>query len=42
VVRFEDGDVLTTDGPLVEGKVHLGGFLIIKGPDLDSALKWGP
>lgn len=40
VVRIQRGDVLITDGPFVEGKEHLGGFLIIKAPDLDSALEW--
>jgi hypothetical protein len=41
VVRLRDGDVLTTDGPFAEGKEHLGGFTIIKAPDLDFALGWG-
>jgi hypothetical protein len=41
VVRLQDGDVLTTDGPFTEGKEHLGGFTIIKAPDLDAALEWG-
>jgi len=41
VVRFRDGDVLTTDGPFAEGKEHIGGFTIIKAPDLDAALEWG-
>jgi hypothetical protein len=40
VVRLEDGDLLLTDGPYAEGKEHIGGFLIIKAPDLDSALEW--
>jgi hypothetical protein len=40
VVRFQNGEVLTTDGPFAEGKEHIGGFWIIKAPDLDSALKW--
>ena len=40
VVRFRDGEVLTTDGPYAEGKEHLGGFVIIKVPDLDAALGW--
>src|SRR5260221_8666399 len=42
VVRVKDGEVLTTDGPYTEGKEHLGGFTVIKAPDLDSALEWGP
>jgi hypothetical protein len=41
VVRFRDGEVLMTDGPFAEGKEHLGGFSIIKAPDLDAALEWG-
>ena len=41
VVRLQDGEVLTTDGPFAEGKEHIGGFWIIKAPDLDSALEWG-
>jgi hypothetical protein len=41
VVRLREGQVLTTDGLYVEGKEHIGGFLIVKGPDLDAALEWG-
>ncbi len=41
VVRVHDGDVLTTDGPFTEGKEHIGGFSIVKAPDLDAALEWG-
>ena len=41
VVRVKDGDVITTDGPYIEGKEHIGGFTIIKAPDLDAALEWG-
>ena len=40
VLRPKDGDVLITDGPYAEGKEHLGGFTIIKAPDLDAALEW--
>ena len=40
VVRVQRGDVLMTDGPFVEGKEHIGGFIIVKAPDLDSALEW--
>ncbi|MPY88822.1 MAG: hypothetical protein GEU99_12940 [Luteitalea sp.] len=40
VVRLQKDEILTTDGPYVEGKEHLGGFTIIKAPDLDSALEW--
>jgi hypothetical protein len=41
VVRLQHGEVLLTDGPYVEGKEHIGGFLIVKAPDLDAALAWG-
>jgi hypothetical protein len=41
VLRPKDGDVLVTDGPFAEGKEHLGGFTILKAPDLDAALAWG-
>jgi hypothetical protein len=41
VVRLKNGDVVTTDGPYVEGKEHIGGFTVIKAPDLDAALEWG-
>ena len=40
VVRISDGEVLTTDGPFVESKDHLGGFYIIQAEDLDAALGW--
>jgi hypothetical protein len=40
VVRLRDGKVLTTDGPYIEGKEHIGGFTIIKASDLDAALGW--
>ncbi len=41
VVRVKDGDTLMTDGPYTEGKEHLGGFTVIRAPDLDAALEWG-
>ncbi len=40
VVRVQDGDVLTTDGPFAESKEQLGGFWVIKASDLDAALAW--
>ena len=41
VVRVSPkGDRLTTDGPFVESKEHLGGFYIIEVADLDAALAW--
>jgi hypothetical protein len=41
VVRVQDGDLLTTDGPFTEGKEHIGGLTIVKAIDLDAALEWG-
>ena len=41
VVRYRDGDLLTTDGPFAEAKEHIGGFTIVQAPDLDAALEWG-
>jgi len=38
VVRLANGEVLTTDGPFVEAREHLGGFYIINADDLDAAL----
>ena len=40
VVRMERGEALITDGPFAEGKEHVGGFMVIKAPDLDAALGW--
>jgi hypothetical protein len=40
VVRVKDGDMLRTDGPYAEGKEHIGGFMIVKAPNLDGALEW--
>jgi hypothetical protein len=40
VVRMAAGEVVTTDGPFVESKEHLGGFYIIQAEDLDAALVW--
>jgi hypothetical protein len=41
VARLKDGEVLTTDGPYVEGKEHVGGLCIIQAADFDAALEWG-
>ena len=32
---------MTTDGPYLEGKEHVGGFWVIGASDLDAALDWG-
>ena len=41
VAQVRDGELLMTDGPFAEGKEHLGGFTIVRAPDLDAALEWG-
>jgi hypothetical protein len=40
VVKFQNGEVFTTDGPFAETKEQLGGFWVIKALDLDAALVW--
>src|SRR4051795_13051842 len=40
VVKEQGGDILTTDGPFIEGKEHIGGFWVIQVADLDEALAW--
>jgi hypothetical protein len=40
VVRMQDGELLTTDGPFAETKEQLGGFWVIQAADLDAALAW--
>jgi hypothetical protein len=41
VLRHLNGEVMTTDGPFIESKEQIGGFSVIKAPDLDAALAWG-
>jgi hypothetical protein len=38
-VRVEDGKTLTTDGPFVETKEALGGYLVFEADDLDAAIE---
>jgi hypothetical protein len=40
VVQMQGDDFLITDGPFPEAKEQLGGFWVIKAPDLDAALDW--
>jgi hypothetical protein len=40
VVRVSAGEAVTTDGPYVESKEHLGGFYLVEADDLDAALGW--
>ncbi|SCG34629.1 YciI family protein [Micromonospora humi] len=41
VLRADGDEVLVTDGPFAEAKEYLGGFTIVRAPDLDAALEWG-
>ena len=41
VLKLDNGQVVTTDGPFAEGKEYLGGFWILNAEDLDAALGWG-
>jgi hypothetical protein len=36
-----DGKVLTTDGPYLETKEHIGGFWVLEVAGLNEALAWG-
>src|SRR5437868_4880157 len=38
-VRVEDGKTLTTDGPFVETKEAIGGYLLFEADDLDAAIE---
>jgi hypothetical protein len=38
-VRVQDGKTLTTDGPFVETKEALGGYLLFETEDLDAAIE---
>jgi hypothetical protein len=38
VVRVQNGEVLTSDGPFAESKEQLGGFWVVEADDLDAAL----
>jgi hypothetical protein len=38
-VRVQDGKTLTTDGPFVEMKEALGGYLVFEADDLDAAIE---
>ena len=37
-VRVEGGETLLTDGPFMDAKEHVGGFLLVEADDLDGAL----
>jgi hypothetical protein len=38
-VRVDDGNTLTTDGPFVDTKEALGGYLFYEADDLDAAIE---
>ena len=38
-VRVQDGKALTTDGPFVEIKESIGGYLFVEADDLDAAIE---
>jgi hypothetical protein len=38
-VRVQNGETLLTDGPFVDAKEHVGGFIVIEVDDLDAALE---
>jgi hypothetical protein len=38
-VRVQNGQTLLTDGPFVEAKEHLGGYILVEADDLDAALE---
>jgi hypothetical protein len=37
-VRHEQGATLLTDGPFIDSKEFLGGFIVVEAADLDGAL----
>jgi len=39
-LRAQSGKVVTTDGPYLETKEHIGGFWILEAADLDEAVAW--
>jgi hypothetical protein len=38
-VRVQNGETLLTDGPFIDAKEHIGGYLVIEADDLDAALQ---
>jgi hypothetical protein len=38
-VRVQGGRTLLTDGPFVDAKEHLGGYLLVEADELDAALE---
>ena len=40
VVSAKDGQTLTTEGPYLETREHVGGFWVIEATDRDTAMEW--
>jgi hypothetical protein len=38
-VQVEGGKTLLTDGPFIDAKEHLGGYLVVEADELDAALE---
>ena len=38
-LRWRGGQVVITDGPFAETKVHLGGFMVLEAADLNQAIR---
>jgi hypothetical protein len=38
-VRVQNGETLLTDGPFLDAKEHLGGYLLVEADDLDAPLE---
>jgi hypothetical protein len=38
-VRVEGGQMLLSDGPFVEAKEHIGGYVLVEADELDAALE---
>jgi hypothetical protein len=41
MLHHRGNDIVTMDGPYAETKEQIGGFTILRAPDLDAALAWG-
>lgn len=39
-VRPHGEGLLVTDGPFAEAKEHVGGYTLVRAPDMDGALEW--
>ena len=40
VLRHQNGQIITTDGPFIESKEQIGGITVLHAPDLDAAMSW--